>query len=211
MAKILVVDDERDLNEIIRGHLEFSGYETDMAFDGREAVEKAKNGTFDLILMDIMMPGMDGFEAITKIRKILKDAFIPIIILSGMAEKEGIEKGLLESGADEYITKPFDRTALLARIRSMLRLKAEFDEVRDLKEILESLFTQMGVEGLGNLEGPLGRIEHNMDGLLDAPDKFDSGSLSLALGAREEIGRIRAIMDRFRQIYRKRYVKMEEF
>jgi DNA-binding response OmpR family regulator len=211
MAKILVVDDEKELNEAIRKHLKFSGYETDMAFDGREAVEKVKKETFDLILMDLMMPGMDGFEAIRKIREILKDSFVPIIILSGIVETEGIEKGLTESGADEYITKPFERHALLARVRSMLRLKAEFDEARELKELLEDLFTQMGAEGLGNMEGPISSVENALKRMLDAPEKFDSGNLGLALGAQDEVRKMRDIMDNFRRIYRKRYVKTEEF
>lgn len=211
MAKILVVDDEKELNEAIRDQLKFSGYETDMALGGKEAVEKVRKERFDLILMDLMMPGMDGFEAISKIREILKHSFVPIIILSGMAESKGIERGLTESGADEYVTKPFGREALMARVRSMLRLKAEFDEARELKELLEDLFTQMGTESLGNMEGPLSSVENALKRLLDEPDKFDSAGLGLALGAQEETRKMRSIMDNFRRIYRKRYVKTEEF
>ncbi|MBI5185486.1 MAG: response regulator [Nitrospinae bacterium] len=211
MGKILVVDDEKELNQAIQDQLKFSGYETDMAFDGREAVEKARKEHFDLILMDLMMPGMDGLEAIRKIREILKDSFVPIIILTGTAESQGIEKGLVESGADEYITKPFNRLSLMARVRSMLRLKAEFDDVRELKELLEDIFTQMGTECLGNMEGPMSSVENALKRMLDAPEKFDSVNLGLALGAREETRKMIDIMDNFRRIYRKRYVKMEEF
>jgi DNA-binding response OmpR family regulator len=150
MAKILIVDDEADFNEIVRKHMEFAGYETACAFNGKEAVEKVKKESFDLILMDLMMPEMDGFEAIRQIREIERDSFTPIIILSALTETGNIEKGLMECGADEYIVKPCDQLALQARVRSMLRLKEKFDEAWKLNQLMAELMGQIGIENLAD-------------------------------------------------------------
>ncbi|MBI5185483.1 MAG: response regulator [Nitrospinae bacterium] len=148
MARILIVDDEVDFNEIVQRYMESAGHETVCVFNGKDAVEKVKKESFDLILMDLMMPEMDGFEAIRRIREIEKDSFIPIIILSALPESESIERGLTESGADEYIVKPCDQLALMARVRSMLRLKEKFDEAWKLNELMAELFDKVGAENL---------------------------------------------------------------
>lgn len=148
MAKILIVDDEVDFNEIVQRYMESAGHETVCVFNGKEAVDQVKKESFDLILMDLMMPEMDGFEAIRRIREIEKDSFTPIIILSALPESENIEKGLAESGADEYIVKPCDQLALMARVRSMLRLKEKFDEAWKLSELMAELFNKTGIECL---------------------------------------------------------------
>lgn len=148
MAKILIVDDEVEFNEIVRSYMEFYGHETVCVFNGREAVERVRKESFDLILMDLMMPEMDGFEAIRQIREMERDSFTPIIILSALPESENIEKGLAESGADEYIVKPCDQTALMARVRSMLRLKEKFDEAWKLNELMAEVFNKIGAENL---------------------------------------------------------------
>lgn len=164
MAKILVVDDEAGFNAIIQKHMEYAGYETVCVFNGKEAVEKVKNENFDLILMDLVMPKMDGFEAIQRIREIEKDSFTPIIIISALSEIENIEKGLTGAGADEYIVKPFDRQALMARVRSMLRLKEKFDETWKLNELMVELFNQIGAENLlETIQKEAGRIKEVLE------------------------------------------------
>lgn len=115
--KILVVDDEKLLVKGIKFNLENEGYEVECAYDGAAAVELAKNGRFDLIILDVMMPEMDGLTACTKIREFSQ---VPIIMLT--AKTEDIDKLMgFDHGADDYLTKPFNILELKARIRALLR------------------------------------------------------------------------------------------
>ena len=115
--KILVVDDEKLLVKGIRFNLENEGYQVESAYDGASAVELARNNDYDLILLDLMMPGLDGLSACMQIREF---SSVPIIILT--ARDEDADKIIgLESGADDYITKPFNILELKARIRALLR------------------------------------------------------------------------------------------
>lgn len=115
--KILVVDDEKVIVKGIKFNLENEGYEVDVAYDGAEAVEKAQETEYDLIILDIMMPKMDGLEACMHIRE---NSTVPIIFLT--AKVEDMDKLLgFENGADDYITKPFNILELKARVRALLR------------------------------------------------------------------------------------------
>jgi two-component system response regulator VicR len=115
--KILVVDDERLLVKGIRFNLESEGYSVETAYDGEEAVNLARNGGFDLIILDIMMPKLDGLEACMRIREF---STVPIIMLS--AKSEDMDKIIgFEYGADDYITKPFNILELKSRVRALLR------------------------------------------------------------------------------------------
>ncbi|MCI9588396.1 MAG: response regulator transcription factor [Oscillospiraceae bacterium] len=115
--KILVVDDERLLVKGIKFNLENEGYQVETAFDGLAAVELARNGGFDLIILDLMMPEIDGLEACMRIREFSN---VPIIMLTARGEDKDKIIGF-ECGADDYITKPFNILELKARIRAMLR------------------------------------------------------------------------------------------
>ena len=115
--KILVVDDERLLVKGIKFNLENEGYQVETAFDGRAAVELAKNNDYDLIILDLMMPEIDGLEACVQIRQFSN---VPIIMLTARSEDADKIIGF-ECGADDYITKPFNILELKARIRAMLR------------------------------------------------------------------------------------------
>ena len=117
MAKILVVDDERVLVKGIKFNLENEGYQVEVGFDGEEAVEKAREGSFDLILLDLMMPKIDGLQACMRIREFSN---VPIIMLTARGEDTDKIIGF-EYGADDYITKPFNLLELKARIRALLR------------------------------------------------------------------------------------------
>lgn len=118
--RILVVDDEKVLVKGIKFNLEAEGYEVDACYDGETAVEVAKNGNYDLILLDLMMPKLDGLEACMKIRE---TSMVPIIMLT--AKSEDTDKLLgFEYGADDYITKPFNILELKARVRALLRRSA---------------------------------------------------------------------------------------
>jgi DNA-binding response OmpR family regulator len=115
--KVLVVDDEKLLVKGIKFNLENEGYQVDVCFDGTSAVQMARDGSYDIILLDLMMPGLDGLEACQKIRGF---STVPIIMLT--ARSEDADKLLgFESGADDYITKPFNILELKARIRALLR------------------------------------------------------------------------------------------
>ena len=117
MPKILVVDDERVLVKGIRFNLENEGYQVETGSDGEEAVEKARGGNFDLIILDLMMPRIDGLQACMKIREFSN---VPIIMLTARSEDADKIIGF-ECGADDYITKPFNILELKARIRALLR------------------------------------------------------------------------------------------
>ena len=108
MSKILIVEDELAIAELEKDYLEIDQYEVELAADGNTGLEKAMNGDFDLIILDLMLPGMDGFEICKKIRE---EKNIPIIIVS--AKKDDIDKVRgLGLGADDYMTKPFSPSEL---------------------------------------------------------------------------------------------------
>ncbi|MBQ9037616.1 MAG: response regulator transcription factor [Erysipelotrichaceae bacterium] len=117
MAKILIVDDEKDIVDALRIYLSGNDYQLYEAYTGKQALDIVKDNEIDLILMDIMMPEMDGIRATHELRKITN---IPIIFLT--AKSEDVDKVLgLEIGADDYITKPFNPTEVIARVKSQLR------------------------------------------------------------------------------------------
>lgn len=118
--KILVVDDEKLLVKGMKFNLENEGYEVDACYDGETAVEMAKNGKYDLILLDIMMPKVDGLQACMRIRE---SSTVPIIMLTARSEDTDKLIGF-EYGADDYITKPFNILELKARVRALLRRSA---------------------------------------------------------------------------------------
>ena len=116
MYKILVVDDEEKICKIVERYAEFEGYKVVIANNGMDAVELIKREKFDIVLMDVMMPELDGFSAATKIRK---DSDVPIIMLSARAEEYDKIHGF-EIGADDYVTKPFSPKELMLRIKAVL-------------------------------------------------------------------------------------------
>lgn len=118
--KILIVEDEKNIAQVLAFNITQAGYSYDLAFDGEEGLNKAMTGEFDLILLDLMLPKMDGFEVCRRIRAKMST---PIIIVT--AREEEIDKILgLDLGADDYVTKPFSMKVLLARIKSNIRRAA---------------------------------------------------------------------------------------
>lgn len=116
--RILVVEDERDLNRIITKHLKKNNYSVDSCFDGQEALDFISYSEYDLIITDIMMPNVDGYEFIDKLRANKNNT--PVIMLTAKDTLEDKIVGL-DSGADDYIVKPFEFDELLARIRVLMR------------------------------------------------------------------------------------------
>ena len=120
MARILVVDDEKVMVKGIRFNLENEGYQVDVGYDGQQAVDMARTTEYDLIILDLMMPGLDGLSACMEIRSF---STVPIIMLTARGEDTDKLLGF-EYGADDYITKPFNILEVKARIKALLRRSA---------------------------------------------------------------------------------------
>jgi len=130
MKKILVVDDEKPISDIIKFNMAKEGYEVLTAFDGKEALEMFEAEQPDILILDLMLPEVDGLEVARTIRK---TSNVPIIVLS--AKDSEFDKVIgLEIGADDYVTKPFDPNVLLAKIQGLLRRSYEFGTDQDLLE-----------------------------------------------------------------------------
>ena len=142
--RILVVEDERNIRELIRFNLEKNGYKVGTAENGLNGLKMAETGEFDLLLLDIMLPGIDGLDICKKLRNGNKAPGIPIIMLT--AKNEEIDKVLgLELGADDYVSKPFGIKELMARIRANLRRS-------NMSEEIERNKSRENVVRIGNLE-----------------------------------------------------------
>ena len=122
--RILVVDDERRMVGFIRLNLEQDGFEVIEAFNGTEALDRLRDSLPDLILLDVMMPDIDGFEVLRMIREISQ---VPVIMLTAKGEEDDKVKGL-ELGADDYVTKPFSPRELVSRVKAVLRRGGTFEE-----------------------------------------------------------------------------------
>jgi adenylate cyclase len=136
-ARILVVDDIADNVEILRMRLSSLGYEVVVAEDGEQALAKVRQTLPDLILLDIMMPKIDGLEVVRRLKADKSLPFIPVILVTAKAGPKDVVAGL-DAGGDDYLSKPIDHGALVARVRAMLRIKALHDEVQALNQGLEA-------------------------------------------------------------------------
>ncbi len=135
--RVLVVDDVEDNRAIVRARLESQGFAVETADDGEAALAAVAARAPDLILLDVMMPKLDGIETVKRLKADGSLPFIPVILLTAKSDTKDVVAGL-EAGADEYLTKPFDHGALLARVRAMLRIKLLQDQVaRQARELAE--------------------------------------------------------------------------
>lgn len=133
MVKILIVDDEIMIREVVKEYADSKGYLCDGASDGMEALKMIEDGDYDIVLLDIMMPNLDGFTALKKI-KALKD--IPVIMLSARQE-ESDKLFSFENGVDDYVTKPFSPNELMARIKAVLdRTRAKEPKVVRIDDLV---------------------------------------------------------------------------
>ena len=133
MAYILVAEDETPINDLICKNLKLLGYKTAQAFDGSEALGLAEKENFDLVLLDVMLPGMSGFQVKTKLPKDL-----PVIFVTAKTSVSDQLTGL-NLGADDYITKPFDTLVLIARVENVLRRTKKNDAVFTIKDCVIDL------------------------------------------------------------------------
>ena len=136
--RILVVEDEEDIVGLLTFHLEKEGYQVQSALDGAVALQHAFNNPPDLVILDIMLPEIDGLEVCRRLRSNKLTASVPVLMLS--ARKEELDKVLgLELGADDYMVKPFGIRELIARVRAMLRRSEQKEDVVDIEQAEESI------------------------------------------------------------------------
>ena len=145
--KVLIVDDNIDTVELLRKRLRLDGYDTAEAYDGEEGLEKVAECRPDLIVLDIMMPKLDGFEVCRRLKRNEETRYIPVIMLTAKGDVDSTVKGL-DVGGDDYLAKPFDYKELLARIRSLLSMKEEREKLvqEEKSEALEKMMDQVAHE-----------------------------------------------------------------
>jgi putative two-component system response regulator len=137
-ARILLVDDLAENLEVLAGFLEPEGYQIETAGDGQEAVEKALAQPPDLILMDVSMPRLDGFQACRLLKDDERTHLVPIVLVTGLVAREDRIQGI-DAGCDDFLTKPVDFEQLMARTKSLLKTKALVDELENAENVLVSL------------------------------------------------------------------------
>lgn len=133
MPKILIVDDEINIRELVKKYANFERFEADTAENGLEAISKVKNNSFDLVVMDIMMPELDGFSAVKEIRKF---SDVPIIMLSARSEEYDKIYGF-DLGIDDYVTKPFSPKELMMRVNAVINRSKNKMQKIEVNEIFE--------------------------------------------------------------------------
>jgi len=173
--QLLIIDDDKIIVEILTQSLTLAGYEVTSALDGEEGLALARQLRPDLVLLDVMMPKMDGYAVCRQIKRDTETRLIPVIILTALTDRDDKLRAL-EVGADEFIRKPPDRQELLIRIRSLLRAKrlheqveASYHELRRLEEARNTL-TGMIVH---DMRGPLTSVLGGLKLLLDKGDQLD--------------------------------------
>ena len=135
---ILVVDDQPLNVELLEADLSEYGYDVVVAYDGNAALKKVEENMPDLILLDVMMPGMDGFEVCRQLKNDPETMLIPIVMVTALSEKADRIRGI-EAGVDDFLTKPYDRQELQARVKSLLRVKHYTDELERAEAVISSL------------------------------------------------------------------------
>lgn len=162
---ILIVDDEPVNVELLQAMLESEGYRVEAASGGPEALGRARREPPDLVVLDLMMPEMDGFEVCRHLKADARTADVPILMVTGLSDVQNKEQGLA-AGADDYITKPVQRADLLARIRSLLRvrhLSRELDRTLAYLEDLEATRNAAAPAARPMPPPPIGQVEHRAD------------------------------------------------
>lgn len=137
-AKILVVDDNVAVRELLAELLRVQGFEVMTASDGQAALAEFSRQQPDLILLDVVMPGLDGFEVCRRLKQDPEHRLTPVVLVTGLSATEDRVRGI-EAGADDFLSKPVDRTELFARVRSLLSLKAHTDELERAEAVLFAL------------------------------------------------------------------------
>jgi two-component system, cell cycle response regulator len=177
-GRILVVDDNQDNVEIISTRLRFRGYDMLEAADGHQALELVKTSAPDLILLDVMLPDIDGYEISRRIKGDETLPYIPIILVTARDSTQDKVMGL-DAGADDYLTKPINFPELEARVRSMLRIKRLQDELEEKNRELERLSISDGLTGLFNHRHIHGLLNDEFERAQRTGDKLTVAMLDL--------------------------------
>lgn len=199
MANILVVDDDKKLTLLVRGFLEKEKYQVAEAYSGRMALDAIKEAKPDLIILDIMMPEMDGIEACKRIKADKDTKMIPVIMLTSMSNVKDKVQGL-NAGANDYITKPFNPEELIARVKAQLRIKFLENELLRKEEV--EAVVKMGIATAHEINNPLTVIIGNLELLLIKKENLseeDSTNLNSIL---ESAMRIKEIVSKMINITR---------
>jgi diguanylate cyclase (GGDEF)-like protein len=146
---ILVADDDRITREVLAGLLRGAGFKVETATDGQDVIDRVGRGGISLVLLDINMPRITGLEACRILKGIDPEAFLPVVLCTVRTDIDSRIEGL-RLGADDYVCKPFDERELLARVNAMLRIKSQWDAVREARARLETLATHDELTGLNN-------------------------------------------------------------
>lgn len=149
LSRVLVADDDRVTREYVAGLLRGKMLEVETTESGQKAVERVGKGGIDLVLLDIIMPGLSGLDCCRLIKTLTQDTFLPVVLLTGKTDTESRVEGL-RIGADDYVCKPFDERELLARVHGMLRIKRLHDDVQSAKARLAHLAVHDELTGLYN-------------------------------------------------------------
>ena len=171
---ILIVDDQPQNIELLEAYLAPQDYEIVTAANGEEALGKLSGNQIDLILLDIIMPGMDGFEVTRRVRQDNTHRLLPIILLTVLQETEDRVKGI-EAGCDDFISRPIDKTELLARVRSLLKVKAYNDLLSNYRNELESEVTKRTGElkqALENLQQDITERKQAEENLRESDERY---------------------------------------
>jgi two-component system, sensor histidine kinase and response regulator len=176
MPIILVVDDEPRNFDVVEALLGYQTYELQYASSGAEAFENLSLFPVDLVLLDVMMPVMDGIEVCTRIKTNSEWAMIPVIMVTALTSKYDLAR-CLEAGADDFISKPVSALELKARVNSLLRIKAQYDQINDLAQLQQSTIDLLRQ----NLEALQGNLAASFPHELNTPLNGIIGGLSLLL------------------------------
>jgi len=144
-AVILIVDDQPQNSDLLEAHLVPEGYAILKAANGEETLAVLSGSAIDLVLLDVMMPGMDGFAVTRRIRQDPAREMLPIVLVTSLREPEDRVKGI-EAGCDDFLSKPVDKMELLARVRSLLKVKAYNDLMASYRVLEASMKQQLEVE-----------------------------------------------------------------
>ncbi|MBI5166728.1 MAG: response regulator [candidate division NC10 bacterium] len=224
--KILVVDDNVANVELLEAYLSAAGYQVEKAYDGEEALETAAREVPDLVLLDIMMPKLDGYQVCQRLKGGESTRFVPVVMITALKELEDKIRAI-ETGADDFLTKPFNRHELLTRVKSLLRIKGLHDEVEAYNRLLEEKVAertaelQMALEELRELDQMksnfLATLSHELRTPLTPIKGYVQAMLSEALGTlspgqRKGLGIVSQSVDRLHGLIEDllAFVKMDQ-
>ncbi len=187
-ARILVVDDVEDNRELLRRRLERQGYEVGQAGGGREAIAAVAQGTFDLVLLDVMMPDVDGYEVLEQLKAAPRTRDIPVVMISALDDMASVVR-CIERGAEDYLPKPFDPTLLRARVSACLEKKRLRDQEKEyLAQVQHVIEAARAVEG----------------------GEYRSGALADLVGRDDALGRLARVFDGMAQEIRERETRLRD-